>query len=212
MYNNPFTSSPNEPKEQIQDSTVTVSAEKQTMHNTNDIFVNLVLRLSRSIDNEADNSIINLGGNDYGISLYISPLDKVQALPSSKQIISDEQEKPTAIEFPEHIMLTHISRSLLKMIRTDGSSNYRFTFAYRIDNNGVIYASLNVPVEKVVLNGKNCRVTLGNYDKEYICELSDGGTVTLTAAEIDNLYRKNRERYIAKIKERRQNIHDMIGQ
>ena len=164
------------------------------------------------IENDADKNVINLGGNDYGISLYISPLDKVQALTTSKPIISDEQEKPTAIEFPEHIMLTHISRSLLKMIRTDGSSNYRFTFAYRIDNNGVIYASLNVPVEKVVLNDKNCRVTLGNYDTEYICELSDGGTVTLTAAEIDNLYRKNRERYIAKIKERRQKIHDMIGQ
>ena len=212
MYNNPFTSSPNEPKEQIQDSTVTVSAEKQTMHNTNDILVNLVLRLSRTIDDGSNKNVINLGGNDYGISLYISPLDKVQALPSSKQIISDEQEKPTAIEFPEHIMLTHISRTLLRMIRTDETTKYRFSFAYCIENDCIIYASLNVPVDKVVLNGKNCRVMLGNYDTEYICELSDGGTVTLTAAEIDNLYRKNRERYIAKIKERRQNIHDMIGQ
>lgn len=212
MYNNPFSYSPSEPKEQIQDSTVVVSAEKQTTHNTNDILVNLVLRLSQNIENDADKNVINLGGNDYGISLYISPLDKVQALPASTQIVSDEPEKQTVVEYPEHIMLTHISRSLLKMIRTDGSAKYRFSFAYRIDDNSVIYASLNLPVDKVTLNGKNCRVTLGNYDIEYICELSDGGTVTLTAAEIDNLYRKNRERYIAKIKERRQNIHDMIGQ
>jgi len=212
MYNNPFTSSPNEPKEQIQDSTVVVSAEKQTTHNTNDILVNLVLRLSRTIDDGSNINVINLGGNDYGISLYISPLDKVQALPASTQIVSDEPEKQTVVEYPEHIMLTHISRSLLKMIRTGGSSKYRFTFAYRIENDCIIYASLNVPVEKVVLNDKNCRVTLGNYDKEYICELSDGGTVTLTAAEIEDLYHKNRERYIAKIKERKLNKHDMIGQ
>ena len=205
MYNNPFTSSPNDPREQIQESTVVVSTERQTTHNTNDILVHLVLRLSRDTGNNADKNVINLGGDDYGISLYISPLDKVQALPAVKQIQSDEPDKPTSVIFPDYVTITHISRSLLRMIRSDGTARYKFTFAFRIDNDSVIYASLYVPVEKVVLNDKNCRVTLGNPDTDYICELSDGNSITLTAAEIDELYTKNREKYIAKLKERRQN-------
>ena len=182
---------------------------------------------SRTIINNCDH-LLYLGGHDYETSLYISqlanvPLEKVIDMPLDKQFILTRGEKAVyADRIPpdsmkaasppnatpkqecsdtEMVVLNAVPRALLRSHLEDDKQIYFFNFAYRIEPEKVIYAGCKLAKENVILNGRWCNLILGAHDKKYLCEMSDDSRdEELTAAEISDIFRKNKGRYIAHLK------------
>lgn len=184
---------------------------------------------ARTIINNCDH-FLYLGGHDYETCQYISqmtdlpvsriidmPLDKMYILTRGQKAVCAERLAPERFVFDEEseqdettdsekITLAGIPRTLLRKIKTVGPPRYKFCFAYDIDRDNVIYASLDLPAGDVALIGSKCRIALGNPRKKYVCDLSEGDeTIELTAAEIADTFSRNKERYISRMKQNNPN-------
>ncbi|MBR1833177.1 MAG: hypothetical protein IJ784_12225 [Ruminiclostridium sp.] len=104
----------------------------------------------------------------------------------------------------EKVILNAVPRTLLRSCKAKGTGQqlYHFNFAYTVGTNAVNYASVKLSAKMVIPKGRWCSIFFGAPDKTYICNLSTGGSVTLTAADIIGLFNSNKKSYIAWIKRR----------
>ena len=102
-----------------------------------------------------------------------------------------------------NIVIKNIPRSL---VSTYGPANRRIcklSFAYKKEGDKVIYALLRVPAYRVKLEKGTYSFDLGKSDTDYICDISDTqDKVSLTAKDINLIYRRSRVWYIKYIKNR----------
>ena len=129
--------------------------------------------------------------------------------------VTDEPEKPDMSVFRStpksikdtaettNIVINNIPRSI---VSTYGPANRRIcklSFAYKKEGDKVIYALLRLPAYRVKLEKGTYSFDLGKSDTDYICDISDTqDKVSLTAKDINLIYRRSRVWYITYIKNR----------
>lgn len=97
-----------------------------------------------------------------------------------------------------NVILTGIPKALVRMIRKDDKTMYRFGFSYRIELDKTIYANVELTPSQVRSRGYKYVLHLGAPDTKYTCTLSEGDeTVILTASEIAKVFNDNRSKYFA---------------
>ena len=176
---------------------------------------------ARTIINNAD-TCIYLGGNDLETANYISqrankPLDQILEMRLDKQIIMRRGEKAIYTDRPavdnmgsgysdasisktsksDNVVIAGVAKSLLHFEKTSKPPMYRFGFAYKIEGDNIIYANIRIPVAYVRYSGSKYDIDLGIPDTQYNCELSDGGSVVLTALEVSEIFETNKRKYLA---------------
>lgn len=184
---------------------------------------------ARTIINNCDH-LVYCGGHDFETACYISnlanvPLEKVIDMPLDKQFIlvrgqkpiyaerlapdamvidtDSEASSPTSNPVVEPVVLSNVPKSLLLLTGAVDKRYYRFCFAYDVDDNDVIYATIRLPLKCVDVKEKKCTITLGAPEEIYTCHIGDmQGYTHITAQMIAATYRQNRSRYIALMKKR----------
>ena len=180
---------------------------------------------ARTIINNAD-TCIYLGGNDLETANYVSqrsnkPLDKILEMGLDKQIIMRRGEKAIYTDRPangnmesgysdttipkiskgttksDNIVIAGVAKSLLHYDKASKPPMYRFGFAYKIEGDSIIYANIKIPVAYVRYSGSKYDIDLGIPDTQYNCELSDGGSVVLTALVVSEIFETNKRKYLA---------------
>ncbi len=97
-----------------------------------------------------------------------------------------------------NVILTGIPKALVRLIRKDDKTMYRFGFSYRIELDKTIYANVELAPSQVRSRGYKYVLHLGAPDTKYTCTLSEGDeTVILTASEIAKVFNDNRSKYLA---------------
>ena len=97
----------------------------------------------------------------------------------------------------DKIVITGVAKSLLHYDKASKPPMYRFGFAYKIEGDSIIYANIRIPVAYVRYSGSKYDIDLGIPDTQYNCELSDGGSVVLTALEVSEIFETNKRKYLA---------------
>ena len=157
------------------------------------------------------------------------PLDKVIDMPLDKQYILIRGQKaqyverlaPDAMTFDDEdgetvepasqatetedkkVVLENVPKKLVTLTGTVDKRYYEFNFAYEVKKDSVIFATIRLPQESVIVNDRKCTLTLGTPDTVYSGHLSgENGITSLTADAISQTYHTNRGRYIAFMKKR----------